>query len=107
MKPRFKQQYRADVIDALKEQLDLGNIMQVPRLEKIVVNMGVGDASQDGKLIDAAVEDLRTITGQQPRINRARKSVANSGWSPASWRRARPARAATSMSACTTSPCTC
>ncbi len=77
MKPRFKQQYRADVIDALKEQLDLGNIMQVPRLEKIVVNMGVGDASQDGKLIDAAVEDLRTITGQQPRINRARKSVAN------------------------------
>ena len=51
--------------------------MQVPRFSKIVVNMGVGDASQDAKLIDAAVEDLRIITGQQPRVNRARKSVAN------------------------------
>ena len=77
MSPRFRDRYEADIVDALKEQLDLGNIMQVPRLDKIVVNMGVGDASQDGKLIDAAVEDLRTITGRQPRINRARKSVAN------------------------------
>lgn len=77
MSPRFKDRYEADIVDALKEQLDLGNIMQVPRLDKIVVNMGVGDASQDGKLIDAAVEDLRIITGRQPRINRARKSVAN------------------------------
>ena len=77
MSPRFKDRYEADIVDALKEQLDLGNIMEVPRLDKIVVNMGVGDASQDGKLIDAAVEDLRIITGRQPRINRARKSVAN------------------------------
>ena len=77
MSPRFKDRYEADIVGALKEQLDLANIMQVPRLDKIVVNMGVGDASQDGKLIDAAVEDLRTITGRQPRINRARKSVAN------------------------------
>jgi large subunit ribosomal protein L5 len=61
----------------LKEQLGVGNVMQVPRLLKIVVNMGVGDAAQDAKLIDAAVQDLRTITGQQPRVNRARKSVAN------------------------------
>ena len=51
--------------------------MQVPRLLKIVVNMGVGDVTQDGKLIDAAVEDLRIITGQQPKVNRARKSIAN------------------------------
>jgi large subunit ribosomal protein L5 len=51
--------------------------MQVPRLSKIVVNMGVGDVTQDGKLIDAAMEDLRIVTGQQPRLNRARKSIAN------------------------------
>jgi large subunit ribosomal protein L5 len=51
--------------------------MEVPRLVKIVVNMGVGDYTQDGKLIDSAVEDLRTITGQQPRVNKARKSIAN------------------------------
>ncbi|HHC08631.1 MAG TPA: 50S ribosomal protein L5, partial [Actinobacteria bacterium] len=55
------------------ERLGLGSVMEVPRFVKIVVNMGVGDAAQDAKLIDAAVEDLRTITGQQPRINRARK----------------------------------
>jgi large subunit ribosomal protein L5 len=75
--PRFKQKYHDEVVALLTDQLGLENVMQVPRLEKIVVNMGVGDASQDGKLIDAAVEDLRIITGQQPRINRARKSVAN------------------------------
>lgn len=77
MTPRFKQKYDDEVIASLKDQLALDNVMQVPRLDKIVVNMGVGDASQDSKLIDAAVEDLRTITGQQPRVNRARKSVAN------------------------------
>ena len=77
MTPRFKQKYDDEVIANLKDQLALDNVMQVPRLDKIVVNMGVGDASQDSKLIDAAVEDLRTITGQQPRVNRARKSVAN------------------------------
>jgi len=75
--PRFKQKYHDEVVAQLAEQLGLENVMQVPRLEKIMVNMGVGDASQDGKLIDAAVEDLRIITGQQPRVNRARKSVAN------------------------------
>ena len=77
MTPRFKQKYDDEVIASLKDQLALDNVMQVPRLDKIVVNMGVGDVSQDSKLIDAAVEDLRTITGQQPRVNRARKSVAN------------------------------
>jgi large subunit ribosomal protein L5 len=75
--PRLKTRYETEVAPALKEQLDVGNVMQVPRLSKIVVNMGVGDAAQDAKLIDAAVQDLRTITGQQPRVNRARKSVAN------------------------------
>ncbi len=77
MSPRLKEKYDSEVRDRLKAELDLGNVMQVPRLQKIVVNMGVGDFTQDGKLIDAAVEDLRTITGQQPRVNRARKSIAN------------------------------
>jgi large subunit ribosomal protein L5 len=77
MAPRLKQKYADEVQDALKEQLGLANVMEIPRLEKIVVNMGVGDAAQDAKLIDAAVEDLRIITGQQPRVNRARKSVSN------------------------------
>jgi large subunit ribosomal protein L5 len=77
MKPRLKEKYDSELAAQLQDQLGLDNVMQVPRLQKIVVNMGVGDATQDGKLIDAAVEDLRIITGQQPRINRARKSVAN------------------------------
>lgn len=77
MTPRFKQLYEDEVAANLKEELGLANLMQVPRMDKIVVNMGVGDASQDGKLIDAAIADLRTITGQQPRVNKARKSVAN------------------------------
>ena len=77
MIPRFKEKYHNEVVSQLRDRLRLGNVMQVPRLEKIVVNMGVGDASQDAKLIDAAIVDLRVITGQQPRVNRARKSVAN------------------------------
>jgi len=77
MKPRLKEKYDSELSAQLKDQLGLDNVMQVPRLAKIVVNMGVGDATQDGKLIDAAVGDLRIITGQQPRVNRARKSVAN------------------------------
>ena len=77
MAARLKERYDTEVRDELRSQLGLGNVMEVPRLVKIVVNMGVGDYTQDGKLIDAAVEDLRTITGQQPRVNRARKSIAN------------------------------
>lgn len=77
MVPRLKQQYRDELVAGLREELGLENVMQVPRLEKIVVNMGAGDAAQDGKLIDGVIEDLRVITGQQPRINRARKSVSN------------------------------
>lgn len=76
MAPRLKEKYRAEVVPALKEQLGLGNVNEVPRLEKIVVNMGVGAAVQDSKQLDAAVGDLRTITGQQPTITRAKKSIA-------------------------------
>ena len=77
MTARLKEKYKVEVAPALKEQLGIGNINEVPRLEKIVVNMGVGGAAQDNKLIDAAVEDLRIITGQQPMICRAKKSIAN------------------------------
>lgn len=77
MEPRFKTKYDSEIRDKLMRDLGLENVMQVPRLTKIVVNMGVGDVTQDGKLIDAAMEDLRIVTGQQPRLNRARKSIAN------------------------------
>lgn len=77
MSPRLKERYDIEIKAQLKDELQLENSMQVPQLEKIVVNMGVGDYTQDGKLVDAAVEDLRVITGQQPKVNRARKSIAN------------------------------
>ena len=76
MAPRLKEKYNSQVVPALKEQLALGNVNQVPRLSKIVVNMGVGAAVQDTKQLDAAVEDLRLITGQAPTITRAKKSIA-------------------------------
>ena len=74
--PRLKRRYNEEVRARLQEQLGLDNVMQVPRLEKIVVNMGVGEAVADPKAIDGAVRDLTTITGQRPRVNRARKSIA-------------------------------
>jgi large subunit ribosomal protein L5 len=77
MIPRLKEKYDHEIRAALKEQLGIENIMQVPHLDKIVVNMGVGDVVQDGKLINGAVEDLRIITGQHPKVSRARKSIAN------------------------------
>ena len=77
MTPRLKEKYHNEVAAALKEQLGLANVMQIPRFTKIVVNMGVGDAINDSKLIDAAVEDLQIIVGQRPKVNRARKSIAN------------------------------
>jgi large subunit ribosomal protein L5 len=76
MAPRLKEKYVSEVVPALKEQLGLANVNEVPRLQKIVVNMGVGAAVQDSKQLDAAVEDLRIITGQQPTITRAKKSIA-------------------------------
>jgi large subunit ribosomal protein L5 len=77
MAPRFKDTYNDEIKDQLQKDLGLENVMQVPRLTKIVVNMGAGDAAADAKLIDGVVADLRTITGQQPKVNRARKSVSN------------------------------
>jgi len=76
MAPRLKEKYRTEVVPALKEQLGYANVNEIPRLEKIVVNMGVGAAVQDIKQLDAAIQDLRIVTGQQPAITRAKKSIA-------------------------------
>jgi large subunit ribosomal protein L5 len=74
--PRLKQRYRDEVASALKDEFDYGNVMQIPALTKIVVNMGVGEAARDAKLIEGAVRDLSAITGQRPAVARAKKSVA-------------------------------
>jgi large subunit ribosomal protein L5 len=74
--PRLKVRYREELSAALQQELGLSNRMEVPGLEKIVVNMGVGDAIREAKLLDAAGEDLATVTGQRPAIRRARKSIA-------------------------------
>jgi large subunit ribosomal protein L5 len=74
--PRMKQRFRDELVPALQQELGLQNVMQVPRLDKIVVNMGIGDAVKDGRLLDAAVDDLTTITGQKPVVTKARKSIA-------------------------------
>jgi large subunit ribosomal protein L5 len=74
--PRLKAQYRAEIAAALKAEFGFTNPHQIPNLTKIVVNMGVGDAAKDGKLIDFAVKDLTAITGQKPQVNLARKSIA-------------------------------
>ena len=74
--PRLKQRYREEIVGALREQFDYANVMQVPGLTKIVVNMGVGEAARDSKLIEGAVKDLTIITGQKPQVTRARKSIA-------------------------------
>jgi large subunit ribosomal protein L5 len=74
--PRLKQRYRDEIAPALKEQFSFGNVMQIPRLVKIVVNSGVGDAARDAKLIDGAIRDLSLITGQKPQVRRATKSIA-------------------------------
>ena len=74
--PRLKAEYRKEIIAALTAEFGFTNPHQVPNLTKIVVNMGVGDAAKDGKLIDGAVKDLTAITGQKPQVNLARKSIA-------------------------------
>ncbi len=74
--PRLKRRYREEIASALQRQLGLDNVMEVPRLEKIVVNVGVGEAIREAKALEGAVRDLSTITGQRPRVNRARKSIA-------------------------------
>ena len=74
--PRLKRKYREQIIPALQEEFQYANVMQIPGLTKIVVNMGVGEAARDSKIIDGAVRDLTVITGQKPTITRARKSIA-------------------------------
>jgi large subunit ribosomal protein L5 len=74
--PRMKARYREEIIPAMREEFGYANIMQVPGLTKIVVNMGVGEAARDSKLIEGAVKDLAAITGQKPQVTRARKSIA-------------------------------
>ena len=74
---RLRDQYRNDVVPALIRHFRYANVMAVPRLEKLVVNMGLGDAIQNGKILDAAVDELGRITGQRPIVTRAKKSIAN------------------------------
>lgn len=74
--PRLKERYRSEVVARLQGELGLGNVMQVPKPVKVIVNMGVGDAAKDAKLLEGAVKDLTTITGQKPAIRQARKSIA-------------------------------
>jgi large subunit ribosomal protein L5 len=77
VQPRLRERYKQDVRDKLSQEFGYQNVHQVPRLSKIVVNIGLGEATQNPKLLDNAVEELAQITGQRPVIRRARKSVAN------------------------------
>ena len=74
--PRLKQRFRAELVPQLQKEHGYGNVMQIPGVVKVVVNMGVGDAARDAKLINGAVNDLSLITGQKPEIRKARKSIA-------------------------------
>jgi large subunit ribosomal protein L5 len=75
-RPRLKERYETELRSRLKEELGLANVMEVPRLEKMVLNMGVGRALQQASLLEGAVRDLETITGQKPMVTRARRSIA-------------------------------
>ncbi len=74
--PRLKVRYREEIMPGLREQFEYSNVMQIPGLVKIVVNMGVGEAARDSKLIEGAIKDLTLITGQKPQVTKARKSIA-------------------------------
>jgi len=74
--PRLKLRYRGEIAPAMREQFGYVNAMQVPRVVKVVVNMGVGEAARDSKLIEGAIRDLAAITGQKPQVTKARKSIA-------------------------------
>ena len=76
IQPRLKQKYKSEIIPALTEQSGYKNVHEVPRLVKIVVNTGVGEAAKDGKVIEGAIADLTAITGQKPMVTKARKSIA-------------------------------
>ena len=75
--PRLKDLYREQIVPALQKELGYKNVMQVPRLEKVVVNVGVGEALQNAKALDATAQDVMVITGQKPIVTRARRSIAN------------------------------
>jgi large subunit ribosomal protein L5 len=75
-RPRLKQRYLDEIVPQLRSDFGYANVMQVPKVTKIVVNMGVGEAARDSKLIEGAIRDLATITGQKPAVTRARKSIA-------------------------------
>jgi large subunit ribosomal protein L5 len=74
--PRLKQRFNEELVPRLKDELGFPNVMQVPRLDKAVINMGVGDAIKDGRMLDAALADLEVISGQKPVVTKARKSIA-------------------------------
>ena len=74
---RLKEQYQNEIVDAMIQKFGYKNIMEVPKLDKIVVNMGVGEAKENAKILDSAVKDMETITGQKAVLTRAKKSVAN------------------------------
>ena len=76
VQPRLKTKYREEIVGKLQEQFQFDNVMQVPGLTKIVVNMGVGEAARDSKVMDGAVKDLTLITGQKPQVTKARQSIA-------------------------------
>ncbi|MCG2621590.1 50S ribosomal protein L5 [Arthrobacter sp. I2-34] len=76
IQPRLKAKYAGEIRESLQQEFKYANVMQIPRLVKVVVNMGVGDAAKDSKLIDGAVRDLTEITGQKPMVTKARKSIA-------------------------------
>lgn len=75
--PRLKTRYRDEIKNKLNDEFSYDNVMEIPGVAKVVVNMGVGDAARDSKLINGAVEDLTLITGQKPQLRRAKKSIAN------------------------------
>jgi large subunit ribosomal protein L5 len=74
--PRLKLRYREEIAPALREEFAFANVMQIPTVTKVIVNMGVGEAARDSKLIDGAIKDLAAITGQKPQVTKARKSIA-------------------------------
>ncbi|KXS45777.1 MULTISPECIES: 50S ribosomal protein L5 [unclassified Candidatus Frackibacter] len=73
----LKEKFQEDIVEALMEKFDYDNVMQVPKVKKVILNMGIGEAAEDAKLLDNAVEELRVITGQEPVVTRAKKSIAN------------------------------
>lgn len=77
MTPRLKERYTQTIASELHEKYEYSNVMQIPRLEKIVVNMGVGDANQEARFMEMAVEELGIVTGQRPSIRKAKKSISN------------------------------